>query len=59
MEICPERKGDEKDIEKAKAEPIVDEACWIYEQLRSVYSTVFELWINLFLDALPGTFCTH
>ena len=38
LEVSPEKKGKEgeKDVEKGKAEPTVDEACWIYEQLRSV-----------------------
>ena len=38
VEVSSEKKGKEgeKDVDKGKAEPIVDEACWIYEQLRSV-----------------------
>ena len=37
VEVSSEKKGKEgeKDVDKGKAEPIVDEACWIYEQLRS------------------------
>jgi hypothetical protein len=37
--VSPEKKGKEsenKDVDKGKAESTVDEACWIYEQLRSV-----------------------
>jgi len=36
VEVSSEKKEKEgeKDVEKGKAEPIVDEACWIYEQLR-------------------------
>jgi hypothetical protein len=41
----PENKGmeGEKDVEKGRAEPTVDEASWIYEQLRFsvLYSTFF------------------
>ena len=39
MEVSPEKKWKEgeKDVEKGKAGPTVDEACWIYEQLRSVF----------------------
>ena len=38
VEVGFEKKGKEgeKDVDKGKAEPTVDEACWIYEQLRSV-----------------------
>ena len=36
--VDPEKKGKEGerdvDVEKGKNEPTVDEACWIYEQLR-------------------------
>ena len=46
VEVSPENKGKEgeKEVEKVKAEPTVDEFCWIYEQLRSVsgiYSMFF------------------
>ena len=39
----PEKKGKEgeKDVDKGKTEPTVDEACWIYEQLRSVCRVFF------------------
>ena len=39
----PEKKGKEgeKDVDKGKMEPTVDEACWIYEQLRSVCRVFF------------------
>ena len=70
VEVSSEKKGKEgeKDVDKGKAEPIVDEACWIYEQLRSVScisSTFFlfffflEPWMNLSLGALHKTFHTH
>ena len=63
VEASPEKKGKEgeKDVDKGKAEPSVDEACWIYEQLRSVscYSMFFEPWMNLFLGALHRTSHIH
>ena len=45
VEVSPENKGKEgeKDVDKGKAEPTVDEACWIYEQLRSVCPCVLRL----------------
>ena len=45
VEVSPEKKGKEgeKEVEKGKAEPTVDEACWIYEQLRSV-SCILSFW---------------
>jgi hypothetical protein len=47
VEFSPEKKANEgeKDVEKGKAEPTVDEACWIYEQLRSV-SCMIRFWNN-------------
>ena len=38
VEVSPGNKGKEgeKEVEKVKAEPTVDDFCWIYEQLRSV-----------------------
>jgi hypothetical protein len=45
LEVSPEKKvkEGEKGVEKGKAEPTVDEACWIYEQLRSV-SCILRFW---------------
>jgi len=37
-EESAETKNEEKDLEKAKGDVTVDEACWIYEQLRLVPS---------------------
>ena len=42
-EVSSEKKGTESErdvdvVDKGKAEPTVDEACWIYEQLRLVLS---------------------
>ena len=64
LEVSPEKKGKEgeKDVEKGKAEPTVDEACWIYEQLRSVSCILLFFWellMILFLGALHRTFRTH
>ena len=63
VEVSPENKGKEgeKEVEKVKAEPTVDEFCWIYEQLRSVSGILLfsELWMSLFLGVLHRTFRTH
>ena len=63
LEVRFEKKGKkgENDVEKGKAEPTVDEACWIHEQLKSASCILrlLELWMNLFLGALHRTFRTH
>ena len=59
LEVRFEKKGKkgENDVEKGKAEPTVDEACWIHEQLKSASCILrlLELWMNLFLGALHRT----
>jgi hypothetical protein len=49
VEVSSEKKGTESerdvDVDKGKAEPTVDEACWIYEQLRLVLSFFNSSWI--------------
>lgn len=39
-EESAETKNEEKDLEKVKGDVTVDEACWIYEQLRLVTSRI-------------------
>ena len=62
-----EKEGEKDVLDKGKAEssqPTVDEACWIYEQLRSVSCIFFRFFflgpcMNLSLGALHRTFHTH
>ena len=63
VEVNPEKNGKEgeKDVEKGKAEPAVDEACWIIRavEVSVLYSTPFDSWMDLYLGVLHRTFRTH